>query len=38
LKYAQEHFDKTDIDESKFVLKSELRDFIKDTVIDLLKN
>jgi hypothetical protein len=38
LKYAQEHFDKTDIDESKFVLKTEIKDIIKDTVIDLLRN
>ena len=38
LKYAQENFDKTNIEEDKFVLKSELRNLIKDTVIDLLKN
>jgi hypothetical protein len=38
LKYAQENFVKADIDESKFVLKNELKDLVKDAVIDLLKN
>lgn len=38
LKYAQDNFDKTNIDESKLVLKNELKDLVKETVIDLLKN
>ena len=38
LKYAQENFSKSKIDESKFVLKNELKDLVKDAVIDLLKN
>ena len=38
LKYAQENFGKYEIDESKFVLKNELKDLVKEAVIDLLKN
>ena len=38
LKYAQENFGKSEIDESKFVLKNEFKDLVKDAVIDLLKN
>ena len=38
LKYAQDNFGKTNIDESKFVLKNEFKDLVKDAVIDLLKN
>jgi hypothetical protein len=38
LKYAQENFGKADIDESKFVLKNELKNLVKEAVIDLLKN
>jgi hypothetical protein len=38
LKYVQENFGKAEIDESKFVLKNELKDLVKDAVIDLLKN
>ena len=38
LKYAQDNFGKTNIDESKFVLKNEFKNLVKDAVIDLLKN
>lgn len=40
LKYAKDNFTnvQVDIDESKFVLKTELKDLVKDTMIDLLKN
>ena len=38
LKYAQENFGKSEIDESKFVLKNELKDLVKEAVIDMLKN
>ena len=36
--YAKENFSKSEIDESKFVLKNELKDLVKEVVIDLLKN
>ena len=38
LKYAQENFGKSEIDEGKFVLKNELKELVKEAVIDLLKN
>ena len=38
LKYAQENFGKSEIDEGKFVFKNKLKDLVKEAVIDLLKN
>ena len=38
LKYAQENFGKSEIDEGKFVFKNELKELVKEAIIDLLKN
>lgn len=40
LKYAKDNFTNVEvnIDESKFVLKSELKELVKNTMIDLLNN
>jgi hypothetical protein len=38
LKYIQENIKVPEIDESKFVLKSQLKDLVKEITIDLLKN
>lgn len=38
LKYAKENFTNKDIDESQFVLKSDLKEQVKEIMIDLLKN